>query len=67
MRFLKLVTFLVLMISLQSVFGQSSSALKKRKEAITREIEELKRSRSKIDKTKKLSLKQINLLNTHIK
>lgn len=67
MRFLKLVTFLVLMISLQSVFGQSSSALKKRKEAITREIEELKRSRSKIDKNKKLSLNQINLLNTQIR
>lgn len=67
MRFLKLVTFLVLMISLQSVFGQSSSALKKRKEAITREIEELKRSRNKIDKNKKLSLNQINLLNTQIR
>lgn len=67
MRFLKLVTFLVLMISLQSVFGQSSSTLKKRKEAITREIEELKRSRSKIDKNKKLSLNQINLLNTQIR
>ncbi|HQT24053.1 MAG: hypothetical protein B7X86_13015 [Sphingobacteriales bacterium 17-39-43] len=67
MRFLKLVTFLLLMISLQSAFGQSSSALKKRKEAITREIEELKRSRSKIDKNKKLSLNQINLLNTQIR
>jgi septal ring factor EnvC (AmiA/AmiB activator) len=67
MRFLKLVTFLLLMISMQSAFGQSSSALKKRKEAITREIEELKRSRSKIDKNKKLSLNQINLLNTQIR
>ncbi|HEY1060467.1 MAG TPA: peptidoglycan DD-metalloendopeptidase family protein [Daejeonella sp.] len=67
MRFLKLVTLLLLMISLQSAFGQSSSALKKRKEAITREIEELKRSRSKIDKNKKLSLNQINLLNTQIR
>ncbi|OZA59202.1 MAG: peptidase M23, partial [Sphingobacteriales bacterium 39-40-5] len=37
------------------------------KEAITREIEELKRSRSKIDKNKKLSLNQINLLNTQIR
>ncbi|HQS51656.1 MAG TPA: peptidoglycan DD-metalloendopeptidase family protein [Daejeonella sp.] len=52
---------------MQSAFGQSSSALKKRKEAITREIEELKRSRSKIDKNKKLSLNQINLLNTQIR
>jgi septal ring factor EnvC (AmiA/AmiB activator) len=67
MQFLKLITFLLLMISLQSAFGQSSSALKKRKEAISREIEELKRSRSKIDKNKKLSLNQINLLNTQIR
>jgi len=67
MRFLKLVAFLVLMILGQSVSGQSSSALKKRKEAITREIEELKRSRNKIDKTKKLSLNQINLLNAQIR
>lgn len=67
MRFLKLVSFLVLMITVQSVSGQSSSALKKRKEAISREIEELKRSRSKIDKNKKLSLNQINLLNTQIR
>lgn len=67
MRYLKLVSFLVLMITVQSVSGQSSSALKKRKEAISREIEELKRSRSKIDKNKKLSLNQINLLNTQIR
>lgn len=67
MRFLKLVTFFLLLISLQSAFGQSSSALKKRKEAISREIEELKRSRNKIDKNKKLSLNQINLLNTQIR
>ncbi len=67
MRFLKLVTLFVLMTSVQSVSGQSSSALKKRKEFITKEIEELKRSRNKIDKNKKLSLNQINLLNTQIR
>lgn len=67
MRFLKLIAFLVLMISLQSAFGQSSSVLKKRKAAISKEIEELKRSRSKIDKNKKLSLNQINLLNSQIR
>ncbi|MES3019538.1 MAG: peptidoglycan DD-metalloendopeptidase family protein [Bacteroidota bacterium] len=48
-------------------YGQSSSELKKRKDAINKEIESLKRSRSKIDKNKKLSLSQINLLNTQIK
>lgn len=67
MRFLKLIAFIVLMASLPSAFAQSSSVLKKRKEVINREIEELKRSRSKIDKNKKLSLNQINLLNAQIR
>lgn len=67
MRLLKLITFLVLFLTLGSVFGQSSSALKKRKDIINKEIEQLKRSRSKIDKSKKLSLNQINLLNTQIR
>jgi len=67
MRFIKLISFLVLMICLQSVFGQSSSVLKKRKEVISQEIEELKRSRGKIDKNKKISLNQINLLNSQIR
>lgn len=48
-------------------YGQSSSELKKRKDAINREIESLKKSRSKIDKNKKLSLSQISLLNAQIK
>lgn len=67
MRLLKFIPFLILLLSLQSVFGQSSAILKKRKEAINKEIEQLKRSRSKIDKSKKLSLNQINLLNTQIR
>ena len=48
-------------------YGQSSSELKKRKDAINREIESLKKTRSKIDKNKNLSLTQINLLNAQIK
>lgn len=67
MRFLKFILFLFLLISLQSAFGQSSSLLKKRKDAINKEIEQLKISRSKIDKSKKLSLNQIHLLNTQIR
>lgn len=67
MRLLKFISFLILLLSLQSAFGQSSAILKKRKEAINKEIEQLKRSRSKIDKSKKLSLNQINLLNTQIR
>lgn len=67
MRLFKLITFLILFLTLSSAFGQSSSALKKRKDIINKEIEQLKRSRSKIDKSKKLSLNQINLLNAQIR
>ena len=67
MRLLKFIIFLALMITVNSAFSQSSSALKKRKDVINKEIEQLKRSRNKIDKSKKLSLNQINLLNTQIR
>lgn len=67
MRFLKLIPLFILLFSLQSAFAQSSSVLKKHKETINREIENLKRSRSNIDKSKKLSLNQIILLNTQIR
>ena len=67
MRLLKFIIFLALMITVNSAFSQSSSALQKRKDMINKEIEQLKKSRNKIDKSKKLSLNQINLLNTQIR
>ncbi len=48
-------------------FAQSSATLKKRKQTLNREIENLKRSRSKISKNKNLSLQQIRLINAQIK
>ena len=47
-------------------YSQSSTTLKKRKLALNREIENLKSTRSKVDKTKKLSLEQIRLLSAQI-
>ena len=67
MRFLTLTLLLILLITAGSAFAQSSFTLKKRKETINREIENLKRSRNKLDKSKKLSLNQIKLLNTQIR
>ncbi|MEJ7693535.1 peptidase M23 [Daejeonella sp.] len=67
MPLLRFLTLLILILTVQTSYGQSSSELKKRKDAINREIESLKKSRSKIDKNKKLSLSQINLLNTQIR
>jgi len=50
-----------------SSFAQSSAELKRRKEALTREIEMLRRSQSEVASNKKLSLKQINALNAQIR
>ncbi|MBC7745373.1 MAG: peptidase M23, partial [Flavobacterium sp.] len=59
--------FLILLVLVSGIsFSQSSTALKKKKQALNREIEILKRSRSKIDKSKKISLEDIRLLNAQI-
>lgn len=67
MSFVRLsLLFLFVLVAGQS-FGQSSSELKRRKEALNREIEMLRRSQSKIASNKKLSLKQINVLSAQIR
>ncbi|MEJ7778753.1 MAG: peptidase M23, partial [Daejeonella sp.] len=67
MQAFRFITLFLLILSVQSSYAQSSNELKKRKNTINQEIEALKRSRSKIDKSKKLSLGQINLLDAQIK
>ena len=62
-KFLLLLT--LVFFSLQT-FSQSSATLKKRKQTLNREIENLKASRNKIDRNKKLSLQQIKLINAQI-
>lgn len=47
-------------------FSQSSAELKRRKASLTREIEKLKKDQNQIINNKRLSLKQINVLNTQI-
>ncbi|MDB5120436.1 MAG: Septal ring factor EnvC, activator of murein hydrolase AmiA and AmiB [Sphingobacteriales bacterium] len=66
MNVLKLLLCALLIIISGHLFAQSSASLKKKKQAINNEIAELKRTRSKIDKSKKLSLAQINLLDAQI-
>lgn len=52
MRLLKFIIFLVLMTSVTSAFSQSSSALKKSKDMINKEIEQLKKAEIKLIKAK---------------
>ncbi len=58
--------FLLVGFSAQT-FAQSSAELKRRKEALNREIEMLRRSQSKVSSNKRLSLKQINALSAQIR
>lgn len=67
MNVLRFLLCTLLIIISGQVFAQSSASLKKKKQAINNEIAELKRTRSKIDRSKKLSLAQINILDEQIK
>lgn len=67
MSFKKVFIFLLFLCFASASFSQSSAELKRRKEQLSREIEALKRSQSKVASNKRLSLKQINVLNTQIR
>lgn len=63
----KLLLFLFLVGSVSVAFGQSSSELKRKKEAIQREIDLLQKNANKAASNKKLTLGQINALNAKIR
>ena len=67
MQRFRFITFFVLVLTVQLSYGQSSSELKKRKDVINGEIESLKKTRSNVDKNKKLTLTQIILIDAQIK
>ena len=59
-KFFYLLFFFCMVLGMQA-HAQSSADLKRKKEALTREIEELNRTLNKTSSSKKLSLKQILL------
>jgi septal ring factor EnvC (AmiA/AmiB activator) len=63
----KLLLFLFLVSSVSVAFGQSSAELKRKKEAIQREIDLLQKNANKAASNKKLTLSQINALNAKIR
>jgi septal ring factor EnvC (AmiA/AmiB activator) len=67
MSFRKLFIFLAIICFTGQAFGQNSAELKRRKDALTREIEMIRKSLSKTSSSKRLSLKQINALNAQIR
>ncbi|WP_342330379.1 peptidoglycan DD-metalloendopeptidase family protein [Pedobacter sp. FW305-3-2-15-E-R2A2] len=66
MKLNKLLLLLLLVCSATIAVAQNSSELKRKKEAIQREIELLQRNLTKTAKNKKLTQAQINALNTQI-
>jgi len=67
MSFKNILIFLLFLTATQTVFAQSSAELKRRKAALTREIEALKKEQNKISGNKRLSLKQIEALSAQIR
>lgn len=67
MKFLKYFLLLGILAVGHSVFSQTSAELKRRKEALSREIESLNRSLSKTATNKRSSLKQVKYLNAQIR
>ncbi|WP_219223256.1 murein hydrolase activator EnvC family protein [Pedobacter antarcticus] len=67
MKLHKLLLFLLFVTFASSAVAQSSAQLKKKKEAIQREIELLQKNLNKAAQSKKLTLGEINALNAKIK
>lgn len=67
MNTLKCILFLFVFCLASVAFGQSSSDLRRQKEALTREIESLNRSLNQTASNKNLSLKEIRALNAQIR
>lgn len=67
MNLLKCIFFLLLLSIVSETFAQSSSELKRRKEALTREIESLNKSLNQTANNKNLSLKEVRALNAQIR
>lgn len=67
MNLLKSIFLLLLLSVVSEAFAQSSSELKRRKEALTREIESLNKSLNQTANNKNLSLKEVRALNAQIR
>ncbi len=67
MKLLRSSLFLLLLCMGFNTYAQSSSELRRRKEALTREIESLNKSLNQTSSSKNLSLKQIRALNAQIR
>ncbi|TWR24851.1 peptidoglycan DD-metalloendopeptidase family protein [Mucilaginibacter achroorhodeus] len=66
MKFFKAVLFLICVLGLSSAFAQSSAELKRRREKLNDELDQLNREYQETASNKKVSLKQLNILKAQI-
>lgn len=67
MKLFKLLFLVLFLLSASVVFGQSSAELKRKKEALQREIDLLQKNANQVANNKKMTLSQINALNAKIR
>ncbi|MFD0794576.1 murein hydrolase activator EnvC family protein [Mucilaginibacter litoreus] len=66
MKFFRAVFFLVCVFAATGVFAQSSAELKRRRDKLSDELEQLNREYEETKNSKKVSLKQLNILKAQI-
>ncbi|MBK0381213.1 murein hydrolase activator EnvC family protein [Mucilaginibacter segetis] len=66
MKFFRAVLFIISVFFVSGVFAQSSSELKKRRDKLTNELEQLNKEYNEVASSKKVSLKQLNILKAKI-
>jgi septal ring factor EnvC (AmiA/AmiB activator) len=66
MKFFKAALFFVLMLAASGVFAQSSAELKRRRDRLSDELDQLNREYQETASNKKVSLKQLNILRAQI-
>lgn len=66
MKFFRAALFLVFVFAASGVFAQSSAELKRRRDKLTEELEQLNREYQETASNKKVSLKQLNILKAQI-
>jgi septal ring factor EnvC (AmiA/AmiB activator) len=66
MKFFRAALFFVLMLAASGVFAQSSAELKRRRDKLTDELDQLNREYDETKNNKRVSLKQLNILKVQI-
>ena len=65
MKFIKIVFFLLCVFTVVNVHAQSSQELKRRRDLLTQQLQQLNQEYQETASNKKTTLKQLNILNVY--